>query len=437
MFSPNASEGPISSGEKDQIEPPSGSSQPHATQYQRVFEYYFNFAKPPWLTTALILVVAGVYFFYQEPGVRDFTTLLKQGAKSFTLINEQGQWWRILSANLLHLSIWHLSANLFFFFNLGGPAEAIFKRSDYLVLIFLSALGTNLSSMLFNPSISCGFSGVVFGVWGALVAFGLRYRRLLPQKYRHYFLQRVLPYILVALFFSFNFEGIDHWGHLGGLCVGLILGFSFKPSLIEPHDSRRVFKYAGMACVLFALIAAPEFYAQRVALVNANHLDAYRLHMKVPASWTQSKAQSHQSHLTFTAQNDLGLKVRSESKRDAPSQTPLDTWVRNFIEKDLSAELKAIEVRGMHLGEISPFHSQQLKARSLDVEFLSPQGVTWARFIFVDQEPFKTLITFVCPRWLRQPYRQYFQAMERSIQPINKGSLVPQPPSQHTSDLPP
>ena len=66
---------------------------------------------------------------------------------------------------------------------------------------------------------SAGASGVVLCL-GALVVFGFRFRRLLPPRYRRYFVYSVTPYALFALYIGFIMSNVDHFAHIGGVMAG-------------------------------------------------------------------------------------------------------------------------------------------------------------------------------------------------------------------------
>src|SRR5690606_24980708 len=107
------------------------------------FKRYFNLGRVPYLTGALMAVLLLTFLKWQ--GAADGalplsdSDLLQKGAKSRPLIVELGQWWRLLTANLLHGSWVHLIGNLIFLLNLGGAAEAVFRRLDFLLVLVASA----------------------------------------------------------------------------------------------------------------------------------------------------------------------------------------------------------------------------------------------------------------------------------------------------------
>ena len=91
-----------------------------------------------------------------------------------------GQYWRLLSAHLVHLSWWHLAANglaLLLFQQLYGQALSLVS---WLRLWLVMALGVALGILWGNPEVSwyAGLSGVVVGL---IVAGALKACREQPQ----------------------------------------------------------------------------------------------------------------------------------------------------------------------------------------------------------------------------------------------------------------
>jgi len=77
-----------------------------------------------------------------------------------------GQWWRYISANLVHLSWKHLAMNLFGL----GLIYTLFPNalswSGWLVVFILSCLSVTFGIWLFNPDVAwyVGLSGVLHGI---------------------------------------------------------------------------------------------------------------------------------------------------------------------------------------------------------------------------------------------------------------------------------
>ena len=132
-----------------------------------------------------------------------------------------GEWWRLITSAFLHASIMHIAFNMFALYQLGNGVETVFGRVRFLLLYFLSMLGSGFAILTFayaTPTL--GASGAIFGLFGALIAVGLRIRGAQGRAV----IMQVVPIVLINLVFTFAVPGISIAGHLGGLITGLIAG---------------------------------------------------------------------------------------------------------------------------------------------------------------------------------------------------------------------
>jgi rhomboid protease GluP len=119
----------------------------------------------------------------------------------------------------VHVNIVHLAGNMLFLFIFGLRAEGMFDIKEYLLIYLLSGLAGNLLTLLFGPSmISAGASGALFGMFGAVTIY---VRRAIGQS-----IAGALLYAFFLLILSAGL-GVNVLAHLGGLVVGLLLGYAF------------------------------------------------------------------------------------------------------------------------------------------------------------------------------------------------------------------
>src|SRR5690606_15022083 len=97
-----------------------------------------------------------------------------------------------------------------------------------------------LASYATTDALTLGASGVAYGLLGSAVVFGLKYARWLPRRYRAVLGAAVLPTVSIFLYMGFTSEGIDNWGHLGGLFAGSAVTLPLRPRLWGPAPSWRV-----------------------------------------------------------------------------------------------------------------------------------------------------------------------------------------------------
>ncbi len=152
----------------------------------------------------------------------------------------QMEWWRALSAALLHGSVLHLAVNGIMLFTLGQITENVFGTVRFFVLCVISALGCGLLSAFMNPAgVSVGASGVLMGLVGAGIAFGFRHRSRIPGALLPMFSTNLSVYaIMVFAMALLPGLPVDHAGHLGGFLSGVVGGALFRPLVLDPPGVR-------------------------------------------------------------------------------------------------------------------------------------------------------------------------------------------------------
>ena len=149
--------------------------------------------------------------------------LLYMGGNYGALVSH-GQVWRLLTCAFLHGGIIHIFCNMYALYALGPQIEILFGRAKYIIIYLLSAIGGSLLSYKFSPSsLSIGASGAIFGLFGAMVVFVLKYKDRIPKKV----LNNLFGVIILNLLIGFNLQGIDNFAHIGGLLVGALVAFLF------------------------------------------------------------------------------------------------------------------------------------------------------------------------------------------------------------------
>lgn len=186
-------------------------------QYKREMKEVFNNGKP--IVSYLLIGLNIVIFLLLEwaGGSTSTMTLIKFGAKYNPFILE-GEWWRIISSMFLHIGTLHLLMNMLALHFVGAAVERIYGTSRFTLIYFLSGIIGGLASFTFSPQIAAGASGAIFGLFGALLYFGINYRRIFFQTMGW----NVIIVIIVNIVFGLSIPQIDNGAHLGGLLGGFI-----------------------------------------------------------------------------------------------------------------------------------------------------------------------------------------------------------------------
>ncbi|SDN41774.1 rhomboid family intramembrane serine protease [Alkalicoccus daliensis] len=216
----------------------------------------FMYGKPTF-TLALLIVIFSIYFFMEQVGSSTSTrTLVSLGAKFDPLIIE-GEWWRFFSAMFLHIGFLHLFMNSLALFYLGSAVERIFGSARFVFIYFTAGFFGSISSFVFNDNISAGASGAIFGLFGALLYFGARNKKLFFRTFG----SSVVIILGINLAFGFLVPMVDNGAHIGGLIGG------FAASAIIGLPERKYLKsqpLAGIGAVLAALILLLAGFTQNV-----------------------------------------------------------------------------------------------------------------------------------------------------------------------------
>ncbi len=172
----------------------------------------------PVVTT--ILIALNVIMFLLS--VFDYSFVINTFANYYLNV-KNGEIYRLITAAFVHANILHIFFNMYALYALGPQIEKFYGRKRYLLIYLGSALLGSLLSVVLTNNVSVGASGAIFGLFGAMLYFGYKYRATLDGFLR----SGIIPVIVINLLLGFMIPGIDVYGHIGGLLGGLVLSYAF------------------------------------------------------------------------------------------------------------------------------------------------------------------------------------------------------------------
>lgn len=196
-----------------------------------------------WALYAVMAVNVGVWLLNLLDGLSAMqpssAELFAWGANSTTAVVRDGEWWRLLTATVLHAGVMHLALNMVALWDAGRQVCRWFGNGQFLLIYLGAALAGSALSLHFSAqqAVSVGASGAVFGVLGALTAGVYQHRERVPKSMATRLLTSQGLFVVFMLAQGFTRPGVDNAAHVGGLVAGAVIAWL----LIERVDERASF----------------------------------------------------------------------------------------------------------------------------------------------------------------------------------------------------
>jgi rhomboid protease GluP len=168
-------------------------------------------------TTVMILVINVALFLIQNYIPQSGLT---QAGESVPAVLMDGQWWRLITAGFLHGGWLHIGMNMWVLFDIGAEVEMLYGTSRMIVFYFVSTVTGFAASSHIGSHFSLGASAGIFGLIGAMLAYGFTERTSLGAQVKSLYMR----WVIYGLVLSF-IPGVDFWAHVGGFSGGFIAGW--------------------------------------------------------------------------------------------------------------------------------------------------------------------------------------------------------------------
>ena len=147
-----------------------------------------------------------------------------------------GEWWRLLTATVLHAHLPHLIFNMIALLMVGPIVERLVGRRAFVAFYVACGLAGSAAGLWAHPfRVAVGASGAILGMYGMLVGLMFEHR---PPVTRHalaegpiaqihraqlqMFLHETMGVIVSTIVLSWWVPSVDNAGHLGGLAAGCV-----------------------------------------------------------------------------------------------------------------------------------------------------------------------------------------------------------------------
>jgi rhomboid protease GluP len=212
---------------------------------------------PP-VTLAMLVLLAVIFVGEVRLGALDSKeSIIAMGALARDRV-VAGEYWRLLTAPLLHGGAEHLIGNGIALYILGMVCEAAFGPMQFVVLYVLSGLAGSLVSIVMTPGPSVGASGAIFGLQGAAIVLLRREReRLLVRDRRVGFV--LLIWAIYSIAGGLTDPFLDNGAHIGGALGGALIASRLHPVVVSPLPAERAAAARRWLWLVVALLAYAVF----------------------------------------------------------------------------------------------------------------------------------------------------------------------------------
>jgi rhomboid protease GluP len=133
----------------------------------------------------------------------------------------EGRWWTLLTAIYLHGNLLHILFNVLWIRQLGPAVEEVYGPARLFVIYTVAGVVGFVASNALGVPFTIGASGAIFGLLGAMVAYGRRrggtFGGLVLRQYGQW--------ALVMFILGFLMSGVNNLAHAGGFIGGLVAGW--------------------------------------------------------------------------------------------------------------------------------------------------------------------------------------------------------------------
>ena len=213
-------------------------------------------SKKPIVTFSIIIIniIVFVSMYLFGFGSLNTETLINFGA-NYIPLTKTGDYYRLITSAFLHIGAVHLILNMYSLYVIGINIEYFYGKVKYILIYLYSALIGSLFTVILSSSntVAAGASGAIFGLLGSMLYFGYHYRGYIGNS----IVSRIVPIVLINLFFGFITPGIGNAAHIGGLIGGYII--SMAVGFDKDNNSSKIHGTI-ISIILFAFLVYMSFF---------------------------------------------------------------------------------------------------------------------------------------------------------------------------------
>lgn len=254
------------------------------------------------ITITLILINVLIFvLMIQDGGIESFADrafMLKWGANAngYTL---DGQWWRLITSNFIHVDYSHLIGNMIFLLLSGIIVEPKIGTIRFTIIYLLGGTVSGLFTLIYDPFVySIGASGSVSTLFGLMLIYSTFDKELFFIKLNK---GLVITFTLIVtilsfwdiwyLVFNLNRSSVNIAGHVSGYFWGIVSSLFFNPSeyLNESYKKKTedrfilysLFSLVPIVVLLFVLPKSVVLFEKYMYEMDKNENEALKMYAEL------------------------------------------------------------------------------------------------------------------------------------------------------------
>jgi GlpG protein len=195
------------------------------------------------------------------------------GAPSVTNIFG-GDYWGLITSNFLHVEIWHIAFNLYWFWIFGKKIEFETNKGFYLLFILSSALVSSLAQLAFSDTTGIGLSGIGYALFGFLL-----FKSKTTEQYKNYLKKSTINLflfwlVLCAFLIKTGAWTVGNAAHTGGLLWGALVAYTSKFDKYMRWAARFIYATALVILIFYSPFSISYLSYQAYKLHKEQKTDA-------------------------------------------------------------------------------------------------------------------------------------------------------------------
>lgn len=181
-------------------------------------EDFSTFIKKYPLTVLIVGVCCLLSILITMKGGYTKTNVVLLGSYDRNLINN-GQFWRLLTYSVGHMSYSHFLLNIVFIILLSRPLERVLGKLKFILCyLFTSILAGIIIHFFSNIDYVAGSSGFGYGLLGIYIYLFLKFRNKFYKSDRNF----IFMFVAFGFTITLLIPSVSFSGHLGGFIGGII-----------------------------------------------------------------------------------------------------------------------------------------------------------------------------------------------------------------------